>query len=273
MALLVSCAATPRTSIVTMPEGGRLTRTDDSLLLRVLEKTIRADGSLILTSMQGDTDLTAYLEQVALVRPEIFTSRQQQLALWLNAHNAYVLDYLRMNQTNHEDVGQYKGARQALIGGQRYSLYEIEHSILAHQFREPRAFFALYDGSKSCPELRDRPFTEDGLSDQLDEQVRDFFADSTKNYLDRKNNALYLSPVVQEYAEELEKPAGSVIGFVRAFAPPAMAQWIDQHPAVKISYLKYDHTLNASDGAAQNDIPRPPSQRKQPTRRTQGGIH
>ena len=231
-------------------------------------------GSLSFTRLKADTELTEYLQELASVQTEAFLSHTQELAFWINAYNAYALDMLRSNMPARltSDISGFHSATVALIGGRYYSLNGIV-DIIGTRFREPRAFFALYDGSRSSPRLRAEPYADGVLSDQLEAQVRDFLADSTKNMLARRSNTIYLSPYFHDYESPIVKVAGDLLGFVRAYAPPMISQWIASHPAVEIGYLRADETINTSD--ITQPAPRTvhePTQHKPVPRKSSGGI-
>jgi hypothetical protein len=271
--IFASCGTVLKTSIVSMPTGAPLAIVDDSLFGRVLSQAVAWNGAVSYKSLQSDSDLTEYLRQIALVHTDAFTSRSELLAFWINVHNAYVLDLLRLNPARSiDDIPGFRYAKVILMSdGQTYSLYDIEHTIIEHHFREPRAFFALFDGTRSSPQLRIEPYSGEHLSDQLDDQFHKFLADSTKNYLDRRANTLYLSKVFQDYAGTLEDMTGeSIKTLVRDFGPPDISQWIGGHSALIVSYLRYDNTIFRSDFGLNNTPtnvhPRTPS------RGASGGI-
>jgi len=270
---ITSCGTIPKTSVTAQPEGRPLSSVNDSLYAHVLDRAMSPTGAISFTRLEGDTELTDYLEQIAQAKPEVFLSRWQLLAFWINAHNAFALDLIRSNMPVHSisDIGGFRYAHVLMVGGTLYSLDDIEHVIIGKQFREPRAFFALYDGSRSSPALKHTPYSEAHLSEELDKQLKTFLADSSKNYLDPHSNTLYLSEVFNDYAANLEDAAGgSLLEFVKAFAPPKMAEWLGRHPNVRISYLSYDNTLNSSDIEQPHEPPT--HERKQTSRRSSGGI-
>jgi hypothetical protein len=273
-ALFVGCGGVIRTTVTAMPEGDRITRVNDSLFADVLGRAVQPDGAISYNELRSDSELTDYLGQLALIRTDVFTSRQAELAFWVNAHNAYVLDILRSNLPAHSvsEIAGFRNVKVALIGGTRYSLEDIEHGILAKQFREPRVFFALFDGTRSSPPLRKEPYVESHLSDQLNDQITGFLSDSTKNFIDRKANTIYLSHCFEDYSEAIEAVAGTMDAFLEAYAPPVMAAWITNHSSAKISYLSYDNTLYTSDIEASHEQPAQQLPRKQPGRRSSGGI-
>jgi len=273
LVLLTSCGTVPKTSLVLPPTVTPLAALDDSLFQRVLTRAVAPNGAVSYNTLRSDTELTEYIQEIARVRTDAFISRSELLAFWLNVHNAYALDMIRMNPARSiDDISGFRYAKVIVTSdGQTHSLDDIEHSILEQQFREPRAFFALFDGSRSSPQLCPEPYSGDRLSSQLDDQFHKFLADSTKNYLDRRANTLYLSKIVQDYSSTLEKMANEALTtLIRDFAPPAMAQWIGGHPAVTISYLGYDNTIYSSD----NGFTSPPTHERTPAqpRKTSGGI-
>ncbi len=271
LVLLVSCGTVPKTSVLEAPLGHPLASVDDSLFARVLHRAVASDGRISYNELRSDTELTTYLDQIALVQTDGFNSRSELLAFWINTHNAYVLDMIRLNPAQSiDDISGFRYAKVILTGdGERYSLDDIEHTILEHTFREPRAFFALFDGTRSSPMLPVEPYSGDHLSDQLDAQFRSFLADSSQNYLDRRANTLYLSQIIENYSGALEEMSGEPLTtLIRDFAPPTMSEWIHRHSNVNISYLQYDNTINASDFNST-----PSYERKSTTpRRTSGGI-
>lgn len=270
--LFTSCGTVPKTSVTETPLGSPRASADDSLFARVLQRAVQPDGRISYQELRSDSELTEYLEQIALVRTDGFNARSELLAFWINTHNAYVLDLIRSNPAiSIDDIPGFRYAKVILTGdAQHYSLDDIEHTILEHDFREPRAFFALFDGTRSSPRLPVEPYLGEHLSDQLDVQFRNFLADSTKNYLDRRANTLYLSNIFQEYSGALEDMTGEPLTtLIRDFAPQAMADWIHRHPAITIAYLTRDNTINTSDITNSHSYERKPT----PPRRISGGIN
>lgn len=271
--VLASCGTVPKTTVLTIPEGPPLASLNDSLYEHVLERAVAASGAVDYSELSTDTDLTSYLNEIARVQPDALPSRGALLAFWINTHNAYVLDLIRKNWDGGavrsiDDIAGFRYANVIIAGGKRYSLDGIEHEIIEKQFREPRAFFALFNGSISSPRLQPKPYVGAELSDELDGQLKGFLADSTKNYLDRKTNTLYLSRIFTTYAGDLEQAAGGALAdFVRLFAPAPIAQWIARHPNLTISNLRYDYSINTN-----NSPPTHEQYSRKPPRRPDNGI-
>jgi hypothetical protein len=244
------CGSLPRTSIIL---GGdtlgkpSLNTVDHNLLTGTLSRAVDTLGNISIEKLKGDESLTKYLEQLAIARTDVFTSRHAQLTFWINAYNAYALDMLRLNpiKNSPDDISRLKSAPVVIVAGKRYSLSDIETNI-SKEFREPRVYFALVTGEKGGGRFWQEAYAEDKLSDQLDRAVKTYFADSSTARLDKDKNLIFLSSYVQNYQDKLVTAAGSVVAFIRAFAPPAMAEHIDQRPTVKVSYFKFDNTLRRS---------------------------
>jgi hypothetical protein len=221
-----------------------LNTVDHNLLTLTLSRSVDDAGNINIEKLKGDESLTHYLEELAIARTDVFTSRHAQLTFWLNAYNAYALDMLRLNpiKTSPEDIGRLKSAPVVIVAGKRHSLSDIENNLIK-EFREPRMFFALVTGERGGGQFWKEAYVEAKLSDQLDRAVRSYFADSVNSRLDKDKNTIFLSSFVQNHQEHFVTAAGSVVAFIRAFAPPAMAEHIDQRPTVKVSYMKFNNAL------------------------------
>ncbi len=243
--MLAGCGGVPHATFTSIPEGTATAPPNSELLAKVLTHSIRENGSLDVESLWNDTDLTEYLREVTLTPMQSFPSRQAELAFWINAHNAWMLDLLRSNHAAHstDEIGGLLSGRVVIVARATYSMEEIEHRIISTQFREPRAFFALYRGSRSGPKLAAQPFEDETLSKQLNQSLLEFLADSTRNRLDEHQNTLYLSSLFSEYSDELEKAAGNMRLFIRAYAWPELGEYMDMHPLMRIQYLHTDGAL------------------------------
>lgn len=247
--ILCSCGSTPRTTLAgmmdTLPHP-TLTSVDHSLFTAVLADAVSEEGEINVERLKGDESLTAYLEQLANARLDVFPSRNAQLTFWINAYNAYVLDMLRLNPVRRSsaEIGRLESASIAIVGGKRTSLSDIKAN-LTKEYREPRMYFSMTTGDRSEPRFWQEAYMEDRLSDQLDRAVRWYFADSLTSRLDKNQNTIYLSNFVQENREHFIRAAGTLVGFIRAFAPPQMGEHIDQRPTVKVLFMRDDNTLRS----------------------------
>ena len=217
----------------------------DSVLTRVLR-----DGRVDYGALARDhADLDRYLVAIAAARPDAWP-REEQIAFWVNAYNARVLDGVirRPGLKSVLDVRKLLGIptlgffrEQRVTAGARRSLDDIEHRILRARYAEPRLHFVLNCASVSCPVLPERALTAATLEADLESATRRFLADSTRNRIVGPRG-MKLSAIFKWYADDFRKSHGSVEAFVHEHLPPGVAFFPEQ----TITYLDYDWTLNGT---------------------------
>jgi len=179
-------------------------------------------------------------------------SRDEQLALWINAYNAYTIKLIidRMPLTSIRDIGLGLpvisgpwSIEMANVGGTTYTLNEIEHDIIRENFQDPRIHFALVCASKSCPKLRSEAYEGSRLNSQLETDTRRFINDPVRNTFDVSARTVYFSKIFDWYESDFEKSSGSVLAFVATYLPGETRKLVED-PDCKIEYLPYDWMLN-----------------------------
>ena len=156
--------------------------------------------------------LAGYLDSLANVEVEKL-SRDEQLAYYINLYNATmiraVVDRLRDGYSPAEnDYGVFKEKLIRLAGGKTTSLNDLEHEIIRKQFKDPRIHVALVCGARSCPPLLSRAYRADDLDKTLDENMRRFVNDPSRNQIDDAKRELRLSKIFDWYAEDFGGKAG-----------------------------------------------------------------
>ncbi|RMG14377.1 MAG: DUF547 domain-containing protein [Deltaproteobacteria bacterium] len=202
----------------------------------------------------GEADLDAYLRSLQRVCSGAYEtwSREEKLAFWINAYNAYtvrlVLDHYPLGSIR--EIGLLPGAAFRMhfipmqrLRGRTLSLDDIEHGILRKEFAEPRIHFAIVCASKSCPVLRAEAYRAEALEAELDDAARTFLGDPNKNRYDAQTHTLWLSRIFDWFHEDFERSAGSVLAFVRKFMHPGGGQ-LPNADGLRIEYLDYDWALN-----------------------------
>lgn len=237
--LFGSCTATPTSTAAPV---------DHSAWDKLLKKHVNDKGFVNYTAFKKDYDeLKKYLDMLSASAPNNKWTKEEQLAYWINAYNAFtvqlILDHYPGISTIKDIGSKIKipfvsdawTVNFIVIGGKKMNLNDIEHGIIRKKFDEPRIHFALVCAAKSCPPLRNEAFTADQLDKQLDEQGRDFMNDKAKNNI-RKDKA-ELSKILTWYGGDFTKKM-------------PMVEWVNKYSTVKIdsktpiSYLDYDWDLN-----------------------------
>lgn len=205
--------------------------------------------------------LDAYLAELHAVTPGGVASwtREQQFAFWINTYNAHVVD-LVLSEYPVESIKDIGGllssvwkksfiAMPALHPSGRpgkLSLDEIEHQILRPRFKDARVHAAINCASLSCPPLRNEAFVAERLAEQLDDQVRKWLADPTRNRFDEAKSRAEVSEIFDWFEDDFVRDGGSVVGWIAKYTLPSQATWLSKGK-VKLSFLDYSWKLNDVD--------------------------
>lgn len=137
--------------------------------------------------------------------------------------------------------------------GEPASLDLIEHGILRKEglYDEPRVHVAVVCASIGCPMLRNEAFTADRLEAQLEDAMRRFMSDRTRNRYDPQSRRLELSRIFDWYGKDFErghKGFASVKGMAARYADVLAAAPADREAvraqSADVSFLDYDWSLN-----------------------------
>ena len=207
--------------------------------------------------------LDQYLEQASGVSRTTFDAWEasEQLSFLINLYNAATVELIldNMNSTDTltsiRDIGTlftsaWELERVALFG-ERVTLDIIEHDMIRGwgRYNEPRIHFAVNCAAIGCPALRAEVYTGAKLNAQLEDAVRMFLSDRSRNYFD--DGRLYLSSIFKWYREDFERGwagSNSLGGFVARYSRE-LGLSADQAEALakgnmRIRFLSYDWGLN-----------------------------
>lgn len=193
----------------------------------------------------GRPVLTKLVSAIATADPKAEGDRPAQLAAWLNAYNALVIEAVLQGKSPGTLLGRFGFfmADRRPVFGQAMTLHAMENAHVRAAFPDARIHFALVCASRSCPKLRSEAYAGPRLGAQLDDQARWFLASAERNRFEPATRTARLSPIFQWYAADFERDAGSVPRYVQRFAPPAARAWVAA-PGTTIAYLDYDWSLN-----------------------------
>jgi len=221
---------------------------DHSAFDKLLKKHVNGKGLVDYKGIKADqAAFNQYLDLLSKNPPAGSASKQEQMAYWINAYNAFtirlILDHYPVQSI--KDIGSKIkipfvttpwAAKFFSIGGEKMSLDHIEHSILRKKYDDPRIHFALVCASVSCPRLRNEAYTAGKLDSQLDDQGRDFLNNPAKNKLGKAS--AQLSKYFDWYKGDWDNNGQSVVSWVNKYASTK----IDGN--TKISFLDYNWNLN-----------------------------
>jgi hypothetical protein len=256
MLLLAGCGSVPRSFHPASPIPPD--EVSHALFDDVLRSAVQ-DGAVDYPALKRDRRLAEYLAQLGRIDPVGLPTRQDRLAFWINAYNAFAIQGILDGYSPGTLAGRYRYfiGRDYRVGGERINLYDLERSLLIPDFREPRVHFALVCASRSCPKLRAEAYTASRLEEQLNEGARTFINDPARNRFDRERKVAVLSMIFQWFEEDFAAEAGSLQRYVaRYVADPDLAREIITVPYA-IEFLGYDWRLNGPPPPEDNVAGRP----------------
>lgn len=215
---------------------------DHSLFEEIIKQTVQ-DGWVNYPAIAENSDFDRYL--IELSQPLSTEARDEKLAFWINAYNAFAIRGIldgRSPSTFFGRIGYFKTAKYT-IGGQTINLYDLERKIII-PFNEPRIHFAINCASASCPQLASHVYTAENLDQQLEIAARMFINDPARNQFDRQNKIAYLSKIFDWFETDFRQHSGSVQKYISRFITDANVAKELADERYKIKYLPYDWNLN-----------------------------
>jgi Protein of unknown function, DUF547 len=211
------------------------------------------------------TDHTALLEclqQLSAVRPDEYRlcSRAEQFAFLANAYNAFTIELVL---SRYPDLGSIRDLGSwpqspwkknfFTLLERAHSLDEIEHGLLRGPgaFDDPRVHVAVVCASIGCPALRPEALSAARLDAQLNDSLKRFLSDRSRNRYDPVTRALAVSRIFDWYRSDFEKGFQGFHRVEDVFATyaealaddPADRQAIRER-RVPVRFLEYDWRLN-----------------------------
>ena len=210
----------------------------DSLLQKNVDKTGRVDYQSL---KNNETLLDNYLAYIQNNEPTKDWSSNKKKAFWINTYNAYTIKII-LNNYPLKSIRDIKIDGETAwkipfvkVGQKRYTLDQIEHEILRKKFNDPRIHVGINCASVSCPRLWNFAFTEDNIASSLDNLMKEFINDTTRNKISKKNVAL--SEIFNWFSKDFIKN-GTIISYLNTYAAIKISE------KASIKYLTYDWSLN-----------------------------
>ena len=213
-----------------------------SIFNELLKKNVTKNGIVDYSSLKKEIPkLDSYISYLEKNSPNNSWSENKQKAFWMNAYNAYTIKIILENYPIKSimDIKQEgKTAWKipfAKVGGETYTLDYIEHEILRKKFFDPKIHVGVNCAAVSCPKISNIAFTEENVVTELTRLMNDFINDSSRNKISKEK--VEISSIFNWFKDDFNKK-GTVIDFLNTYSKTKIS------PNAKISYLKYDWTLN-----------------------------
>ena len=210
-----------------------------------MQKHVNPDGWVNYDGFIKDSlQLNNYLQQIESNYPnEKNWSREQILAYWINAYNAYTVQIVIRNYP----VASIKDIKPGVaflnsvwdikfitIEGEQLDLNNIEHNIL-RKMNEPRIHFAVNCASYSCPKLLNTAYEAATIDNQLNQQAIDFINDPKRNVITAEKADV--SSIFNWFTGDFTND-GSLKDFLNKYSKVPIAE------NTGINFLEYNWNLN-----------------------------
>ena len=198
--------------------------------------------------------------------------REGQMAFWLNAYNAFVLQTVinhyplkgKAGTYPSSSIRQIPGAFDQLkhrAAGRTVTLDEIEKTILP-TFKEPRLYLALGRGAVGSGRLRSEAYTGERLKEQLAAVEGDFMDHQEMLKIDRLAGTVSVTPILSwreaDFVAAYEGKAETrfaqrspieraLIGFVTPHLYPLEREFVEENK-FSVTFHPFDWRLNDLTG-------------------------
>ncbi|HRC84402.1 MAG TPA: DUF547 domain-containing protein [Thermoanaerobaculia bacterium] len=225
----------------------------------VVSKYVDARGRVNYQGLSQDRSaLDRYVAAVEKTsprsNPELFPTRNDSLAYYLNAYNAMVFKGVLARWPDVESVWYPFGTGLGFfvnmdikVGGQVTNLKRLEDDIVRGEFKDPRVHAALNCASLGCPILPQKAFEPATLDADLDAGMRGFVAETRNCAVDPGAKSVRLSKIFDWFAADF-------LGFERRMGNtnPKILDYLNRYRAANaqipreysVGYFDYDKSLN-----------------------------
>ncbi|MBV1922408.1 MAG: DUF547 domain-containing protein [Flavobacteriaceae bacterium] len=210
---------------------------DHSIWNELLKKHVSEKGNVNYKGFKNDyTVLKSYLKSLSENIPEDTWTKEDGLAYWINAYNAFTVKLIvdRYPLESIKDIESPWDFRFIKLGKKWFTLNDIEHKIL-RKMDDPRIHFGIVCASFSCPKLQNKAFIASTINIQLDDATKEFLSDTSRNNLSENN--IQLSKIFKWFAKDFKKE-GSLIDFLNKYSEITITQ------NAKKSFKAYNWDLN-----------------------------
>ncbi|HUQ29666.1 MAG TPA: DUF547 domain-containing protein [Usitatibacter sp.] len=187
-------------------------------------------------------------------------TKPQQQAFLINAYNAFTIEKILKRYPGIHSIRDYgtvfgnpwKDRFFSLFGQPAY-LDLIEHETLRKDgvYDDPRVHVAVVCASVGCPMLRNEAFTAERLEAQMEDAMRRFLSDRSRNRYNVESRKLEVSRIFDWYGKDFEKghKGFSSVKATLARYADQLADRPEDRAAIReqkadVAFLDYDWGLN-----------------------------
>ena len=230
-------APTPSKPVVVEDAPAPKTMPDHASWDNILRNFVSSSGQVNYSGLKASkSTLEAYLTELQSFPPQSNWNKNQIMAYWINAYNAYtiklIVDNYPISSIMNLHGGKTWDRKWINIDGNTYSLNQIEHEILRARYGDARIHFAVNCAATSCPPIYNRAFTADNLNSTLQRLTRRFINNTAYNTI--SSERIEISKIFEWYASDF----GNVTSYINGFTDVELGE------QTQVSYKEYDWALN-----------------------------
>ncbi len=217
---------------------------------RVLQAFVDDQGRIDFVGMSEDRDdlnqVVAFVQAISpRNRPDLFPTREHELAYWINAYNAISMHTI-IEDDFPDNLGGFKLVRyfiwqKVTVGGEEVSLNDLEREWIL-PLNEARVHFALNCMVVDCPILPRVPFKADTLEEDLEAAAVFFFNEPRNLVYDAERGRVTLNEIIDFFDFDFEREAGSVLAYVQRYSP------VELPDDTRVRYRDYNWDVNYQPG-------------------------
>ncbi|XP_005098340.1 uncharacterized protein LOC101862648 [Aplysia californica] len=245
------------------------------MILKLYSVFLSADGKAVdYQGMKASDEFQVYKKMTReLLRVDVESaSREEKLAFFINIYNALVIhaNIERGPPTNLWGRYKFFNSTKYIIGGQSYSLQDIENGVLranrkgvgqfsnpfskddprlkvALERHEPLIHFGLVCGAKSCPPIK--TYSAQNIYEELTLAAAAFVENDDGCFVDVKTKTVKLSAIFKWYQEDFGSNKKELLKFVASHMDAGQKkkdlEELLKIGNFKVSFLKYDWSVNS----------------------------
>lgn len=213
----------------------------------ILKKHVSTAARVDYTALRNDrAGLQAYIGRLSKA-PLAQLSRDELMALLINAYNAYTLQLIATSEPveSIRDIDKPWDREFCDLGGERVSLNFIEHNLLRVDTLfggEPRVHFAVNCASIGCPPISRDAFRGETLETQLESVTKNCL--SRPEYLVARDGKVYTTKILDWFGEDFTKRHGTLAAFLKKYGSSDVTSILDAKGDAAVAFLDYDWKLN-----------------------------
>lgn len=223
---------------------------DHSIYNDILEKCVKNSEIDLIELSKIEPMLNQYLQSYRLISwTEVSKlSREKQMAFWINGFNALMLRFLLRDRPSSSQV-----LFKIELKDRSVTLPKLRDDVLRRQFRDERIHFAILDGTSGGPRLKKKAYSGVKLDEELDEQIRRFLEDPSRNQIRIGSKRLVLSYLFKKFEDDFLVNYGisenhpskftrsqfAVLSFIAQYSAEAVRDYLSR-ASYRIEYSSVD---------------------------------